>query len=118
MQINVLAGLIGYLSFIVAIVIMCLLVYVNADRLEAWARRRFKKSDIPSRKTIPHTKNGQIDLCPCSAACAMLYPSRLYNCWSREDRAYQKYAGTRAKAFFQLETSADSRSHMRTILAT
>lgn len=43
MQINVLAGLIGYLSFIVAIVIMCLLVYVNAERLEAWAKRRFQK---------------------------------------------------------------------------
>jgi hypothetical protein len=43
MQINVLAGLMGYLGFMAAIVMMCLLVYVNADRLEAWARRRFRK---------------------------------------------------------------------------
>lgn len=40
---NVMAALIGYTSFMAAIVVMCLLVYFNADRLEAWAVRRFGK---------------------------------------------------------------------------
>lgn len=43
MQINVLAGLIGYLSFVAVILIVCLLVYVNAERLETWAKRRFRR---------------------------------------------------------------------------
>lgn len=43
MQVNILAGLLGYLAFLAAIVMMCLLVYVNADRLEAWAKSRFQK---------------------------------------------------------------------------
>lgn len=45
---NVMAALIGYVSFMAAIVAMCLLVFFNADRLEAWARRRFGKKQSRS----------------------------------------------------------------------
>lgn len=42
MNVNVLAAFIGYLSFMAAIIAMCLLVYFNAERLEAWVKHRFK----------------------------------------------------------------------------
>lgn len=40
---NVLAGLVGYLSAVATVLMVCLLVYVNAERLETWARRRFRQ---------------------------------------------------------------------------
>lgn len=41
MELNVLAALVGYLSAVSIVLIICIVAYHYADRLEDWAKRKF-----------------------------------------------------------------------------
>lgn len=43
-MLNLPAALIGFLSFVAFVLIVCVLAYRNADRLEAFVERKFPKS--------------------------------------------------------------------------
>lgn len=46
------AALIGFLSFVAVVLVVCVMAYRNADRLEAFATRKF-------RKKAPRQNGGQ-----------------------------------------------------------
>ena len=43
-MLNFAAAGIGFLSFAVSITLVCGIVYLNADRLEQWAEKRFRRN--------------------------------------------------------------------------
>lgn len=42
-MLNLSAALIGFLSFVVVVLFICFMAYRNADRLEAFVERKFRK---------------------------------------------------------------------------